>query len=717
MQRQDVDVPDAADAVAVTLWGRQMGEAVAAANVRRIRLQQIGSVLGSAGVIDLRTRLQAATAALAAAQAAADAAAAASQAAQATLLDFTRTTYADAENALAAATKAVGDELGRLMATATTSAAVTSTIDGLGLRERYRTGTATDPPVWDAATIPFRAHPADLPFDPEIRLPAVDDADAAALLAVLADLDDTVDAVADVVAAESVHHLVAGNLVRSGAALAIAASGTVTDEPDVIDTPAPGHDLTHRVLVLTDTEPVPGWHGSSASLVATADPVYASWLAGLLPDPATVLVGAAALADDGSVLARVAFPGDAIGLDAAGWLRVTGDTGELVARVALAARPLLSAALGSPWTGRIVLDVPESPPDRVSPAAMGAVCARLRAVMTTARALTPADLAGAGVDPSAPATGIAAAAVSAVQRVQDALTALDDDLARAATMTPDELTTALLAACDAGLAEATPPAASGVSDPGTLVALAAAARSRLASRLAIPAFAADPAGPQVTLDAARALLPKLCAAPVPLMSAVAAPADPLVRADLADSAEPLPDATAPAIRDWLADHARVRPALSALLDAHDAADALAAATRLRPRASQLPREPVSRWAGTDPAPTSGLVDLVVLKHGVRTSNGQLSGQVAGLAVDTWVQTVPAATRDTAVAFHYDEPRTDPPQSILVAVGADLGADHGPGTWALGDLVGVVTSTMALARQRAIAADLVDDASVQIGVQP
>ena len=77
MQRQDVDVPDAADAVAVTLWGRQMGEAVAAANVRRIRLQQIGSVLGSAGVIDLRTRLQAATAALAAAQAAADAAAAA----------------------------------------------------------------------------------------------------------------------------------------------------------------------------------------------------------------------------------------------------------------------------------------------------------------------------------------------------------------------------------------------------------------------------------------------------------------------------------------------------------------------------------------------------------------------------------------------------------------------------------------------------------------
>jgi len=203
---------------------------------------------------------------------------------------------------------------------------------------------------------------------------------------------------------------------------------------------------------------------------------------------------------------------------------------------------------------------------------------------------------------------------------------------------------------------------------------------------------------------------------VPLMSAVPAPADPLVRADLADSVPSLPAADPRAIRDWLADHARVRPALAAVLDAHDAADALASATRLRPRASQLPRDSAVRWAGTDPAPRSGLVDLVVLKHGVRTSTGLLPDRVSGLAVDTWVQTVPASTRDTAVAFHYDEPRTDPPQSILVAVSADLGTDHGPGTWALGDLVGVVTSTMALARQRAIAADLVDDASVQIGAQ-
>ncbi|HET7474582.1 MAG TPA: hypothetical protein VFJ97_00990 [Dermatophilaceae bacterium] len=717
MQRQDVDLPDPADPAAVAAWGQQMNVAVGAANGHRVRLQQIDAVLTTPVVLGLRSRLQAAAAALAAAQAAADAAAARAQAAEAALLDVVRTRYADAENAVADATKAVADELARLMASATTTAAVTATVDGLGLRERYRAGTATDPPVWDTASIPFRSHDGDAPFDPEIRLPALDGADYPRLLAVLSDLDDAVDAVADVVAAESVHQLVAGNLVRSGASLEIAASGTVTDAPDVVATPAPGHDLTHRVLVLADPDRSPA---PSAGLVGTADPLYAGWLAGMLPDPSKVQLGAAAVADDGTVAARTTFSGDALGLDAPGWLRVTGDVGELTARVALVARPRLAAPDATPWTGRIVLDAPEPPAGRIPLAAVTAAGARLRAVMTTARSLTPADLAGSGEDPPGLPSSAQAQAVDAVRAVQAALHDLDDRLARAQGTTSDGtagLTAALLSACDAGLAEAAPPAAAGPLDLPTLVTLAGAARARLAPRLAAAPFVADPAGPSATVSAARDLLPRLCGAAVPLLLAVPAPTDALVRADLAGADAGLDGGTAAVIRTWLADHARVRPAVAALLDAHDTADALGAASRLRPRASQLPRAASARWAGADPAPTAGLVDLVVVDARGQSGGGHAGDVVAGLAIDTWVQTVPAGGYDSAVAFHYDEPRTDPAQAILVAVAADPRPDRERAAWALGDLVGVVTSTMALARQRAVAAELHDTAAVRIGALP
>ena len=719
MQRQDVNVPDPADAAAVTLWGRQMGDAVAAANGSRVRLHQIDAVLGTSVVVGFRTRLQAAAAALAAAKATAALTSAANTAAQAALADFTRTDYADAQEALAAATKAVGDELGRLMATATTTASTTATIDGLALRERYRTGTATDPPVWDTATIPFRAHATDPPFDPEIRLPAIGEPDHDRVLQVLADLDDTVDAVADVVAAESVHQLVAGNFVRASAALEIAASGTVTDDPDVIATPEPGHDVTHRVVALLDPDATPAWSADTSGLVATADPRYAAWLAGLLPDPRTVHVTAAAVAEDGSVAGRAQLTADALALDAPAWLRVTADVGELTARVALAARPLLSTQLGAPWTGRVVIDGtpdPTGPAGAVSLAALSSACAGLRRVMTTARALSAGDLRQPGDDPAAVPGPVAAAAVSAVHGVQDALAALDVALGNAATATPVALTATLLAACDAGLAEATPPAASGPLDTAQLVTLAAAARSRLATRLTVPRFVAHPADNDATLSAARGILSTLCGATVPLLVAVQVPADPLLQTDLADAGDPVADATPSAVRGWLTDHGRVRSGLGALLDAHDMADALGAATRLRPRATHRPREAGVRWAGADPTPTSGLVDIVALKHGPASTATRLGSTTCGLAVDSWVQTVPAPTRDTAVAFHYDEPRTDPPQAVLVAVTPDPGPGHLPGTWAVGDLVGVVTSTMALARQRAVSADLLDDARARIGTR-
>src|SRR5262249_26137521 len=147
---------------------------------------------------------------------------------------------ASARSALDAATEAVADQLAVLLSQASTSTALTATVDGLALRQRYRTALASQPPVWDLATIPLRAAASSTPLDPEIVLPATGVPDYPPLLTVLGRLDAPVDAVTDLITAEGIHHLVNGNPARSGAALDIAASGTVPDDLDVIRTPLTG---------------------------------------------------------------------------------------------------------------------------------------------------------------------------------------------------------------------------------------------------------------------------------------------------------------------------------------------------------------------------------------------------------------------------------------------------------------------------------------------
>jgi hypothetical protein len=710
MLPDNVTVPDPVDTAAVTAWTAAVAKAraqvaqhtaTAATIAATLRLDVSGSPanLAQAALDPTLKALTAANTALAGAQAAQQQATNAAKTADAAVLT--------ALAAEAAATKRVSDALGVRMAVATTSAALSATVDGLALRERYRTGGASPTATWDLATIPFRATQGEQPIDPQVTLPVIGEPDHTALVRVLDDLDDSVDAIADLVAAEGVHQLAAGNLVRSGAALEIAASGTVPDELDVITTPATGYDLTHRVLLLGPA-PTPAWTGTP-SVVGTVDPTYAAWLTTLLPDPRQVTFTAVGLdAGTGSVLATANLTADVLGLDAVDWLRVAADPGELAARVALAARPALEQHLGTPVTGPIRLA-----PSATTPAAgltlesLLAACTATRALVGGLRAMRASDLAAAGVDPAPTTSNVEAAAVAAVRAAQQALTTLDGDLADAEQHSGDDLVRILLRASAIGLAEATPSLAAGPAAAETLRALAAATRRRLASRLSPTPFAASPEGPDATLDAARALLPTVLGCPVPLLLPVPLPPDGQVRADLREGAAGL--ATPAVVRDWLLDHALVRPAVGRLLDAYDTAEALGAAGSLRVRATHLPRQAGAAWAGVDPAPAAGTVDLVVVRIGTAT----VSDQVTGLAVDSWTQTVPNPMHDVALAVHYDEPDSDPPQAVLVAVPPSLAPTHQPGGWDLASLVGAVTSTMALAADRAVAAELAAGATVTI----
>ncbi|GGW39073.1 hypothetical protein [Streptomyces griseoloalbus] len=108
------------------------------------------------------------------------------------------------------------------------------------------------------------------------------DTDRAAVTPLLDDLADALDAVGDLVLAESVHQLVGGNPIRAG--LTADTLGRGEDVPDtfrVLSTPHRARALTHRTAALFPAEPATptGW---PADPLAALQPALESWVAHLL---------------------------------------------------------------------------------------------------------------------------------------------------------------------------------------------------------------------------------------------------------------------------------------------------------------------------------------------------------------------------------------------------------------------------------------------------
>jgi hypothetical protein len=64
--------------------------------------------------------------------------------------------------------------------------------------------------------------------------------------------------------------------------------------------------------------------------------------------------------------------------------------------------------------------------------------------------------------------------------------------------------------------------------------------------------------------------------------------------------------------------------------------------------------------------------------------------------------LPGTQETTGIAFHYDRPSSEPPQSWLLVVPPDPGA-----AWTFADVVDAVAETLDLARLRAVEPDDLD----------
>ena len=129
------------------------------------------------------------------------------------------------------------------------------------------------------------------PWDRDETLPGSGSAAHDAIGRIVADLRDDIDAVGDLLTAESVHQLGQGNIERAGGSINALARGDPLPESDVVETPRTETGLTHRQFVLLGADAEPSDAAAEDGAVSprsTAAPSLSAWAETLLPDHADV---------------------------------------------------------------------------------------------------------------------------------------------------------------------------------------------------------------------------------------------------------------------------------------------------------------------------------------------------------------------------------------------------------------------------------------------
>lgn len=72
---------------------------------------------------------------------------------------------------------------------------------------------------------------------------------------------------------------------------------------------------------------------------------------------------------------------------------------------------------------------------------------------------------------------------------------------------------------------------------------------------------------------------------------------------------------------------------------------------------------------------------------------------SGLLVDEWTEVIPGMHETTGIAIHYNQPNSEPPQALLLAVTPEI-----TGAWTWDKLVGILHDTLDRAKRRAVEPD-------------
>jgi hypothetical protein len=531
--------------------------------------------------------------------------------------------------------------------------AASNVVDGIALVEKYqadpnsiRSALGNKPKDNPYLTGPW---PNPIPPNEWSKAAAIIEEAAAAL-----------DAVSDLLLAESVHQLVLGNTARAAAALDAASGGdSPAPEPEVIATPAEGMPFTHRIMLVAG-EAAP-WNLTRPR--SAAEPRLEAWAAARLGSAETIIV-ADAPNDEFFTIADTGFCALDLIYDATD--RATFDDRLRAALPGLQPKAKLYETRGADWNEKLraIGDIFEC-------------AASLRVLFVHARPATPADLAV----PSVPASRAVSAAglQEAHDRVQAARDLLGlrctflDSLLKAEVHDDAQLRPALEALAAFGLVAP-------LVHKNQLAFVAQAALAAGQRRLENADVAlARPLEAEAIWQAGQAVFGE----GFWILPAI----DPPAGADSWGAAlvAPPPGATTTAVRTCLTDVAAVREGAGRFLEATLLTEATGGAPAWQvAQVTGIGGTAPSGWIGAalpldEPTPTVALVSTVLEVAGPYDAE---SATVA-LVVDEWVDAVPIRARrgqgadapidqrlTSGVTFNAMAPSARAPQAMLLAISPD-----------------------------------------------
>jgi hypothetical protein len=92
-------------------------------------------------------------------------------------------------------------------------------------------------------------------------------------------------------------------------------------------------------------------------------------------------------------------------------------------------------------------------------------------------------------------------------------------------------------------------------------------------------------------------------------------------------------------------------------------------------------------------------DFLSVVQWLPASGFDAGGPQSGLLLDEWTEVIPGKQATTGIAVHYNQPSSEPPQVLLLAVTPEV-----TGAWTWAKLVGILHDTLDRARQRAVEPD-------------
>jgi hypothetical protein len=586
---------------------------------------------------------------------------------------------------------------------------------------------------------PLLTYPYDvtgLPPDPE-------SAHARAIQAEVARMADSLDAVADLALAEGVYQVSQGNHDRAGATLKAIAEGGYPPEPEIARTPRNGTIMTQRVALHLET----GVGVSSAwpdtpSQRAMVEPGLNKWLGERLPAPDKIRY-AVRRGETNPVMQDLSR----LGLQPIDLLYMIGDQpadegSELESRIAYDNR---RAENNDGLEIRIDSEAELSGTDGVTLSELLPLLCGLRQLVTASRPLSADDFTMSAetttnLDEDANPGGydfdnLAARVGTAIDAFEAALNALRSAIPpNGADGNPDPaladgelLREALKALADLGVADAFPLSAFGEAEEALrrLVNQANGIQRTADDKLAEAQTLRTEAGDTVRAEEERVTSYREAARKVlgpafnliPLFS-LKNKIELVAATNFRDAAPDLGltrhhEDEPRLVDEWLQGVTCVRERIGNLEKIGLLSDVLGLPLPdMRPL--QLPYREGDYWVAVEypevaaedtdnPAvfvPRGSFLSIVQLLPAGVFDPEQPQG---GLMIDEWNESIPGKRETTGIAVHYDQPGSEPPQTLLLAVPPRV-----TGSWQWDGLVGTLWDTLARAKQRAVEPDQLGD---------